>query len=121
MTLEKCECCGQIYAVSGFFTSDDQIPEQMKLLDSMTRQQHLRVRQVVERSGYLCGYCYVDKAKAFGILDPCKLPTEGFWCSRGAGHEGPCAAREEPVDYWCHKCDWDKFTKDGWCLCPRGS
>lgn len=24
---------------------------------------------------------------------PCSLPPEGWTCSRGAGHEGPCAAR----------------------------
>lgn len=23
----------------------------------------------------------------------CLLPPAGWWCSRGAGHEGPCAAR----------------------------
>lgn len=23
----------------------------------------------------------------------CRLPPEGWWCSRDAGHEGPCAAR----------------------------
>jgi hypothetical protein len=24
----------------------------------------------------------------------CKVPPAGWWCSREAGHEGPCAARE---------------------------
>lgn len=24
----------------------------------------------------------------------CQIPPEGWWCSREAGHEGPCAARE---------------------------
>jgi hypothetical protein len=24
----------------------------------------------------------------------CPLPPPGWWCSRPAGHEGPCAARE---------------------------
>lgn len=30
----------------------------------------------------------------------CTVPPEGWWCSRDAGHEGPCAAREigEPWD-----------------------
>jgi hypothetical protein len=23
----------------------------------------------------------------------CKIPPQGWWCSREAGHEGPCAAR----------------------------
>jgi hypothetical protein len=23
----------------------------------------------------------------------CRLPPDGWWCSRAAGHEGPCAAR----------------------------
>lgn len=23
----------------------------------------------------------------------CALPPEGYWCSRGPGHGGPCAAR----------------------------
>ncbi len=26
-------------------------------------------------------------------LKPCKVPPEGWWCSRVAGHEGPCCAR----------------------------
>lgn len=26
-------------------------------------------------------------------LSQCQLPHPGWWCSRGAGHEGPCAAR----------------------------
>lgn len=119
MTLEECKLCGMIYYGSGFFTSPDQIPEEMKLLDSLTRQQHLRVSQVEPESSYICGYCYVDAAKRFGILDPCTLPPAGYWCSRGPGHDGPCAAREEPIDYWCHKCNWDKFKADGWCLCPK--
>lgn len=25
----------------------------------------------------------------------CQLPPPGWWCSRGAGHDGPCAARRE--------------------------
>lgn len=25
--------------------------------------------------------------------DKCRIPPEGWWCSRAAGHEGPCAAR----------------------------
>jgi hypothetical protein len=25
--------------------------------------------------------------------EACRLPPEGWWCSRGAGHGGPCAAR----------------------------
>lgn len=25
--------------------------------------------------------------------EQCKIPPKGWWCSRGAGHEGPCAAR----------------------------
>ena len=24
---------------------------------------------------------------------PCAVPPKGWWCSRAAGHEGPCAAR----------------------------
>lgn len=31
----------------------------------------------------------------------CTLPPEGWWCSREAGHDGPCAARvdgDRPVD-----------------------
>jgi hypothetical protein len=28
----------------------------------------------------------------------CKVPPAGWWCSRGRGHEGPCAARETAVD-----------------------
>lgn len=27
----------------------------------------------------------------------CKLPPEGWWCSREPGHEGPCAARPLPT------------------------
>jgi hypothetical protein len=27
------------------------------------------------------------------IPNACKVPPEGWWCSRGDGHEGPCAAR----------------------------
>ncbi|MDB4996732.1 MAG: hypothetical protein JWM74_4164 [Myxococcaceae bacterium] len=26
-------------------------------------------------------------------IDACQVPPEGWTCSRGAGHEGPCAAR----------------------------
>lgn len=29
------------------------------------------------------------------MTDACKLPPPGWWCSRGAGHEGPCAARSD--------------------------
>lgn len=25
--------------------------------------------------------------------EPCNIPPPGWWCSRGKGHEGPCAAR----------------------------
>jgi len=25
----------------------------------------------------------------------CQLPPKGWWCSREAGHEGPCAARTD--------------------------
>lgn len=25
----------------------------------------------------------------------CTVPPAGWWCSRGAGHEGPCAARPD--------------------------
>jgi hypothetical protein len=29
-----------------------------------------------------------------GLIDrPCTTPPEGWWCSRGEGHPGPCAAR----------------------------
>lgn len=35
----------------------------------------------------------------------CEVPPAGWWCSRGSGHEGPCAARqigdaddEDPTD-----------------------
>lgn len=24
----------------------------------------------------------------------CSVPPQGWWCSRDAGHEGPCAARQ---------------------------
>lgn len=27
----------------------------------------------------------------------CRQPPVGWWCSREAGHKGPCAARAEPV------------------------
>lgn len=27
----------------------------------------------------------------------CPLPPAGWWCSRGAGHDGPCAARLIPA------------------------
>ncbi len=42
---------------------------------------------------------YIDE---FGewLLRPspaaCKIPPSGWWCSRSAGHEGPCAARMVP-------------------------
>lgn len=26
----------------------------------------------------------------------CEVPPEGWWCSRTAGHDGPCAARPNP-------------------------
>lgn len=117
MTLEECKGCGGIYYGSGFFTSEDQVPEEMKLLDSMTRQQILRIRQVEPQWSYMCGYCTVEVARRFGIVDPCKLPPEGWWCSRGVGHEGPCAAREEPPETWCDKCNWDACG--GWCMCPK--
>jgi hypothetical protein len=26
--------------------------------------------------------------------DICKIPPEGWWCSRESGHDGPCAARQ---------------------------
>lgn len=26
-------------------------------------------------------------------IERCDLPPEGWWCSRGRGHDGPCAAR----------------------------
>jgi hypothetical protein len=29
-----------------------------------------------------------------GIPNACGIPPDGWWCSREAGHEGPCAARE---------------------------
>lgn len=25
--------------------------------------------------------------------EECNIPPRGWWCSRGKGHEGPCAAR----------------------------
>jgi hypothetical protein len=28
------------------------------------------------------------------VPNACDVPPEGWWCSREAGHEGPCAARE---------------------------
>lgn len=32
-------------------------------------------------------------------LGECTVPPEGWYCTRGAGHEGPCAAiQEEPFD-----------------------
>jgi len=34
------------------------------------------------------------------IPNACKIPPDGWWCSRQAGHEGPCAARETvPAQY----------------------
>jgi hypothetical protein len=41
-----------------------------------------------------------DQARLRGLGHPasipnaCSIPPEGWWCSREAGHEGPCAARE---------------------------
>ena len=29
-------------------------------------------------------------------MTPCPIPPKGWWCSREAGHEGPCAA--QPVN-----------------------
>ncbi len=28
----------------------------------------------------------------------CQVPPPGWWCSRSAGHDGPCAARSWPED-----------------------
>lgn len=36
--------------------------------------------------------CYVDHPEA------CHLPPVGWWCSRGADHKGPCAARNAKTD-----------------------
>lgn len=44
---------------------------------------------------------------------PCRLPARGWRCTRGAGHEGPCAA--EPIyapatDAWWARRWWEKAT-----------
>lgn len=40
--------------------------------------------------------------------DVCRVPPEGWWCSRGAGHDGPCAARRMGGPLW----NWYKETAD---------
>lgn len=32
-------------------------------------------------------------------MTTCTIPPKGWTCSRDAGHEGPCAARQEPFPY----------------------
>lgn len=32
----------------------------------------------------------------------CTIPPEGWWCSRGDGHDGPCAARSEGLNPRIH-------------------
>ena len=38
-------------------------------------------------------------------MTACTVPPKGWWCSREAGHEGPCAARRKfripPSTYFC--------------------
>lgn len=38
---------------------------------------------------------FFAEAEGLKLMDAttCKLPPEGWQCSRGDGHEGPCAAR----------------------------
>jgi hypothetical protein len=31
------------------------------------------------------------------IMSACKVPPEGWYCTRGHGHEGPCAAHQRTV------------------------
>jgi hypothetical protein len=42
-----------------------------------------------------------------GVLSPeCKLPPRGWYCTRGAGHDGPCAAwptRWTRIRQWLHE------------------
>lgn len=36
----------------------------------------------------------------------CSLPPPGWWCSRAAGHEGPCAARCDGCSGGSCDCRW---------------
>lgn len=39
----------------------------------------------------------IDAATSHKVA-PCRVPPDGWVCSRGAGHAGPCAASQKPVD-----------------------
>lgn len=43
---------------------------------------------------------------------PCEVPPPGWYCTRNAGHEGPCAAHPS-VPIYCGLCEHDH------CVCPR--
>jgi len=46
--------------------------------------------------GLECEPCMVRRAFTFDDDAPwrgCEVPPDGWWCSREAGHEPPCAAR----------------------------
>lgn len=46
--------------------------------------------------GLECEPCMVRRAFTFDDDAPwlgCRVPPDGWWCSRKAGHEPPCAAR----------------------------
>lgn len=36
----------------------------------------------------------------------CQVPPRGWWCSRGDGHDGPCAARPK---WWAHPIQWVRY------------
>lgn len=42
--------------------------------------------------GFGCGVDY-EKSMVLTPTKKCEVPPKGWWCSREAGHEGPCAAR----------------------------
>jgi hypothetical protein len=49
----------------------------------------------------------------------CQVPPPGWWCSRTAGHAGPCAARPISTRVEPAPCAWSgcvaQATKDSYC------
>lgn len=53
--------------------------------------------------------------------EECKFPPQGWYCTRSAGHDGPCAALPEKDRESCDKCGLFKsaFFKARECKCPE--
>jgi hypothetical protein len=59
-TLDKCERCPAIYQVSGFYVGEENMPEDLKKLMSITAEQWKVLDTLVPRHGYLCPDCLIE-------------------------------------------------------------